>query len=692
MTAFADLEVSLHRRGTNRYAVELRYSQSDSDVDVRRAHGGEGGAPVEIDFERLRQLALDSAAYGRFLAECVFADPAARETFGQARASAQAQDLPLRLRLLVGPDAPELYGLRWETLCDPRDGSPLFTGEQVLFSRYLSSLDWRPVRLRPRSDLSALVVIANPADLHRYQLAPVDVPAELARAQAGLGSIPVTPLASGGAATLDDIFERLRDGHDILYVVCHGSQVRGETWLWLEDASGSVARVAGDELVARLVELQQRPRLVVLAACRSAGAGDDAHSGDEGALAALGPRLAEAGVPAVLAMQGNVTMKTVAGFMPVFFRELQRDGQIDRALAVARGAVRSRPDWWMPVLFMRLKSGRLWYVPGFAEEREEFEKWPALLSSIRQQKCTPILGPGLIEFLLGSRREIARRWAERYSYPLALSDRDDLAQVAQYLAFHLERKFPRDELGKYLRSAIWDRYGQDWPPGLNYLNAPLDELVEVVGARRRAADPAEPHKVLAQLPFSIYVTTNPDNLLAAALVEAGKAPRVELCRWNRHLERLPSALSADYRPDAAHPLVYHLFGRLIEPRSLVLTEDDYFRYLIGVTRSRDLIPSVLSSALADSALLFLGFQEDDWNFRVLFHSLLQQEGSDLLKEYAHMAVQIDPEDDRMLDADRARRYLANYFRDAHDSARISIYWGRVEDAARELQRRWQAEA
>ena len=67
-------------------------------------------------------------------------------------------------------------------------------------------------------------------------------------------------------------------------------------------------------------------------------------------------------------MQGNVTMKTAAAFMPVFFQELRRDGQVDRAASVARGAVRDRPDWWMPVLFMRLKSGRIGYKPGFSAE------------------------------------------------------------------------------------------------------------------------------------------------------------------------------------------------------------------------------------------------------------------------------------------------------------------------------------
>lgn len=62
------------------------------------------------------------------------------------------------------------------------------------------------------------------------------------------------------------------------------------------------------------------------------------------AQAALAPRLAAAGVPAVLAMQGRISMDTVAAAMPRFFSELIRDGRLDRAMAVARGLVRGRPD------------------------------------------------------------------------------------------------------------------------------------------------------------------------------------------------------------------------------------------------------------------------------------------------------------------------------------------------------------
>ena len=68
------------------------------------------------------------------------------------------------------------------------------TNQNIYFSRYLSSLDWRPVHLRPKSLMRALVAIANPSNLSEYQnLAPIDVEGELNRARQALGAIPITP-------------------------------------------------------------------------------------------------------------------------------------------------------------------------------------------------------------------------------------------------------------------------------------------------------------------------------------------------------------------------------------------------------------------------------------------------------------------------------------------------------------------
>lgn len=680
MKEYADLEISLHHHEGDAYAIEFRYTQPESDADIRL---GQGETPLaRFDFDTLRSLAHDPAVYGATLTKGLFADPALLTAFAQALSSAASLDAPLRLRLLIGASAPELHGLRWETLRDPADGSPLATGENLLFSRYLSSLDWRPVRLRPKGELHTLAFVASPSNLAEFDLEPIDVQGELERARAAFAGLPFTALPEPNApASLNNLIERLRHGMDILYIACHGSLKSNESWLWLEDETGKVARIPGFDLVTRLKELDQRPRLVVLASCQSAAPGE----GD--ALTALGPRLAEAGVPAVIAMQDNISMETIVSFMPVFFSELLSDGQIDRALSVARGAVRQRADYWMPALFMRLRSGRIWYIPGFGGDQKAFEKWPTLIRSIARGLCTPILGPGLAEPIMGSQREIAQRWAETYHYPMAPHERESLPQVAQYLAVNQDRLFLYDELGEYLRSEIKRRHSDDISSELLNGRASLSELIEAVGGKNRQQDPSDSYRALASLSLPIYITTNPDTLLASALKEAGKDPQIVLCPWNEYIEQSESIYQRepDYFPTPERPLVYHLFGRLDEPDSVVLTEDDYFDFLIGVTSNKDLIPSVVRRALIDTSLLFLGFQMDEWNFRVLFRSILTRQGGSRRDLHTHIAAQIDPEEGRILEPERARRFLENYFSKGAD---INIFWGSAQDFLKELLQRW----
>ncbi len=669
MSEPADLELSLRRRDAERYVADLIFSQPGSEADVRPLSGRI--VTVSFDAGRLRAAALDPDSYGSELSRMLFDDTALVAAVGQARAAAQSQGRPLRLRLAIAADAPELHALRWETLRAPLEERPLALSEQVILTRTLGSADWRPVTLRAKGSLRALVAVAAPRDLERYQLAPIDAPAEQARALAGLDDLPTTTLAAPGEASLTTIISQLRDGYDIFYLVAHGALVDGEPWLFLDDGQGEIARVAGAELAARIADLPTPPRLVVLASCESAG------DTSQGALAALGPRLAVAGIPAVIAMQGPLSMQTNATFAPAFFQELRRDGRIDRALAAARQAVADRHDWWAPVLFTRLRSGRIWYEPGF--EAEDFTKWPALVSSIARGRCTPILGPGLLDSLAGSTRDLARRLATKHNFPLAAFDRDDLPQVAQYIAVHQSDDLLRADLAAALRETV----AQQLPEAER--SAPtIDELLANAGARRRSAYPHEPHRVLAALPLPIYLSANPDRLLADALREAGKDPQVLLCPWNRHGELSQTPVEP---PSAARPLVYHLFGRLDDPESLVLTEDDYFRYLIGVTRNEDLLPKVVGSALVNTALLFLGFRLEDWNFRVLFQSVMNLAGAELRRRYTHVAVQIDPQEETMLNPQAAREYLKNYFgamAALNYQTNISIYWGSAEDFLAEL--------
>ncbi|MFI5458294.1 MAG: CHAT domain-containing protein [Isosphaerales bacterium] len=677
----AELEIGLHRLDASRYSVELRSRPPDSDADMAPVRG-----VASFDLEAIRAAEWDGPdAVGRAVTDSLFADPTILDHYRLARAAAEAAAAVLRVRLFIGPTAADLHALKWELLRDPTSDTPLATRERVLFSRFLSSADWRPVRLRPQQELRALVVIANPSDLAAFKMTPVDVEAEHRRAKEALGEITISQVT--GPDTFTHLIDQLRGEFDILYLVCHGSLDKNEPILWLESAGGTSVRTPGRDLVDRLGELPRPPRLVVLASCQSAGTGGEAQAGEGGVLAALGPRLAEAGIPAVVAMQGNISMATVDRFMPVFFRELRRDGQIDRAMAAARAEVRNRPDVWVPALFLRLNSGRIWYVPGFARgPGQQFDLWPGLLTYLRPQrpKGTPILGSGLLEPYLGPTREFASRWAERNHFPLASHAREDLPQVAQYLSVSFKASALRAMFEQELAEAARKHARQGDPPPADAQSA--SALLSAAGAARRQENPAEVHRVLATLPFPIYLTTNPDNLMVEALREAGKDPEVGLCPWNERGDWADSvfARDPDFRPSIDRPLVYCPFGRLDDPGSLVLTEDDYFDYLIGLTRNNELIPAVVRRALVDTALLFLGFRLDDWDFRVLFRSLMAKGGRQRSADYAHVAVQIDPEDGRNLDPEGTRRYLHRYFQDAD----IRIYWGNVDDFARELLDQW----
>jgi hypothetical protein len=697
MTGWVDLEIGLRRDGDH-YAVELRSSLPGRDTEVRS-----GYSSVQFDAADLLARSLDDAAYGQVLTGALFASaPAGQDQtpeliFHEARSFAQDRRIPLRVRLFIGPNAPELHSLCWEKLCDPRDGTPLLADENVPFSRYLSSLDWGSVQLRRKTSLRALVAVANP-DLSSYpHLAPVDIAGELSRIGPSLEEISATVLASDGVdglaaegmATLANIRTHLRDGYDILYLVCHGTMEGLEPVLWLENEDGSVARVSGARLVADMRKLPVLPRLVVLASCQSAGSGTETYAGHQLALSALGPRLAEACIPAVLAMQGNVAMQTVAEFMPVFFREMWRDGQIDRAVAAARSQVRAAlpaSDWWRPALFMRLKSGRIWYTPGFTNDEHELRTWPPLLRAIEGDEeeelfCTPIVGPGLAEHVLGSRREMARLWAETYQFPMAHYHREDLSQVAQYLAVHWQDPQLRSELRAHLRRELLDRHGKDL---LSYhtddLPKKLHDLILAVGNLGPERRPLCLYRVLAQLPFRIYVTTDPSNLLETVLASVGKSPQPIVCPWQEGIDS--EYYEGPFAPSVERPLVYYPFGSLRVPRSLVLTEDDYYDFLIHMTENRKLIPPVVLDALAFNALLFVGFRIEARGFRVLLRSIMNLKGR--RRDISSVAAQVLPEEGDVHEPERARRYLERYF----ETAQINIYWGSEEDFIQELERRW----
>jgi hypothetical protein len=313
----SDLEIVLQWRQDAQFDVSLAYDDPSSPADRRDLVRD----PVVIDTDALALLTDDNDAYGAELSRMLFAPDEVRTFYAQARAVADARGIPMHLRLLVSPRAPRRFQtLRWESLRDPVDGQPIATRRNVLLSRYLSSGDWSNVAPPPRHDLRALVVIANPSDLANFRpagraLPPVDVEDEQHRARTALAGMQAVVLAAGGSATLAAITDALEQDVDVLYLVCHGALVGDEPRLFLEQPDGTTDPVDGAKLAKQVAGLSHRPTLAVLCSCQSAGNGEQAWTTDEGALSALGPRLAAAGVAAVIGMQGNVTMRTDGRFL-----------------------------------------------------------------------------------------------------------------------------------------------------------------------------------------------------------------------------------------------------------------------------------------------------------------------------------------------------------------------------------------
>ncbi len=698
MDTYNELEVELDSLDAQNYRVSLRFTKGAGAFSTPREVGP---ANVLLDREALLESLgrHDFEIYGRLLRDAIFDQPEVHALFAQA-----FDETPLRLKLKLDPTDAELHSLRWELLTGP-DDIVLSSRENVATSRYLPS--GREVVLRREPDeLRALIVVADPSpeERERYGLSEIQVDYE--RRAASLSPILCDGLTGeDGPVTMNRLIARLKEGadrfggYDILYLVCHGAQVRGGTRLLLdleteeEQASKAYFR-SGEVLVRRLAEeLPALPSLVVMASCASAGTGDGT------ALGALGPLLARAGVPAVIAMQGYIGVQTVETFMPVFFKSLMENGEVDQAMRAARGHIRNEKkfdDWWMPVLFMRLANGRIWYRPGFeVKAADEDDLWSRVTSHIAlddlddppRSYCTPILGPGLAVHLFGSDASLASRWAREHNYPLAPTDQEQLPRVMQYLKVRRlgEANLRKQYLGQ-MREGLKRRY----PAALNNVELGLEEMIETLWDRQLKNDPDEPHNILARLPFTCYITTNPTSVLEVALRHQGRQPQVEVYNW-RGRRAQQRDREAESIPSYEAPLVFHALGHIGDRRSLVLSEDDYFDYLINFIRNlQQGIGSSVKQALTDASLLFLGFRLFRWDFRIVFRSLLSQaHGGAMLDEYPHVAAQLSPSEGAFLNPQAARSYLADYFQGRNpEEIKLDIYWGEATDFLVKLASKW----
>jgi hypothetical protein len=134
------------------------------------------------------------------------------------------------------------------------------------------------------------------------------------------------------------------------------------------------------------------------------------------------------------------------------------------------------------------------------------------------------------------------------------------------------------------------------------------------------------------------------------------------------------------------PIVFHLHGHNGVAESLVLTEDDYLDFLVSISNDPELLPRRIQRALTGTSLLFMGYRLADWDFRVLFRSVVGYVQRSIGR--AHVSVQLVPVSSQAPEEQKAKaqEYLDRYFGELN----IKVYWGTCRDFAAELKRRWEA--
>ena len=282
----------------------------------------------------------------------------ARSLYDMSVQQAREDGKGLRLKLRILP--PELARLPWEYLYDDRHAEYVSLSRETPVVRFLESRrPTEPLSVTP--PLQILGMIASPSDLP-----PLDTGRERKRVEQAL-----TRLESNGLVDLTwietptwrELQRAMRAGPwHVFHFIGHGGfdRVAGEGVVALADDDGRSHNLSATEL-GRLLADHNALRLAVLNSC------EGATSSDEDVFSSTAAVLVRRGIPAVLAMQYEITDRAAIEFARTFYESLADGYPVDGAVAEARKAVSlavtNTIEWGTPVLFMRTADGVVFDLP-----------------------------------------------------------------------------------------------------------------------------------------------------------------------------------------------------------------------------------------------------------------------------------------------------------------------------------------
>ena len=313
-----------------------------SSATVRRIPSGE-----ERPVQQLGGLLFDAMLAGQ-----------GRGMLAASRHQADREGSQLRIVLQVRP--PELARLPWEFLFDSGED------DYICLNTALVRYPQVPAPVRPlqvTGPLRVLGMAARPGDQQALAIA-----AERQRLDEALGGLQRAGRIELGwvpGQTWRDLRSAMRHGSwNVLHFIGHGgfdAAAQEGTLALADDGGGGTYRLGADSL-AMLLRGYPALRLVVLNACDTGKANAlDVFSSVAGALI-------RRGVPAVLAMQHEITDQAALEFSRTFYEELADEPSVDRCVMQARQAVRlalpGSLEWGTPVLYLRSADSVLFDLAG----------------------------------------------------------------------------------------------------------------------------------------------------------------------------------------------------------------------------------------------------------------------------------------------------------------------------------------
>jgi DNA-binding beta-propeller fold protein YncE len=360
MIDYSTLNVRIEALAGDRYRAVVRGTDGDGQCEFAL-----GFEPTDLDTlasavsrprTARRRIESDESAYVRLfggrLFELAFQDTA-RDVLRASLGRARHENKGLRF-LLELDGAPRLRNVPWELLWD----SPRFisTSAYTPVLRYVD-IAARPLPLALQPPLRILGLVSSPGDMPALDAGrEKEQLADACRSLTERGLLTIDWVAD---ATLSGLLERLEDcNYHIFHFIGHGDfdEEREDGVLLFEGRAGQSQRVTGVELATILAD-QRSLRLAVINACEGARMALDSNG--------IAANLMQYGLPAVIAMQFEISDEAAIVFARQFYGSIARSHPIDEALADARRGMFAAGhglEWATPVLFTNLDDGRLFDI------------------------------------------------------------------------------------------------------------------------------------------------------------------------------------------------------------------------------------------------------------------------------------------------------------------------------------------